>query len=115
MILTSFLLAAVTFSPAITPATPSHHMTEGTIEARAISPDATCAPGHICASTTLTGGFNGCFFHNFYNGKVGGTPLTLNVTDTGSNGAAVYLYWVNATTKTITILSHAKADYVCLY
>lgn len=109
MILISLILAALTFSPAIAPR-PSG-VTEGFLSARAISPDATCDSGHICASTTFH--TNGCYFNNFWNGSVGGTPLTIDVTQTGSNGSPVYIYWVNSTNKTLKIISMAKVKYYC--
>jgi hypothetical protein len=110
MILMSLLLAALTFAPAMAP----HPLgaTEGIIQARAASPDANCAPGAICASTTVHR--NGCFYNNFWNGNVGGTPLTIDVTQTGGQGSPTYVYWVNATNKTIKIAGGStQAKFVC--
>ncbi len=111
MILMSLLLAALSFAPAMAP----HPLgaNEGFVQARAVSPDSNCAPGAICASTTLHQ--NSCFYSNFYNGSVGGTPLTIDVTQTGGSGSPTYIYWVNATNKTIKILGGtAKAKFVCV-
>jgi hypothetical protein len=111
MILMSLLLAALTFAPAMAP----HPLgaTEGIIQARAASPDATCPPGGICASTTVHR--NACFYSNFWQkGVVGGTPLTIDVTQTGPQGSPTYLYWVNATNKNITITGGStQAKFVC--
>jgi len=107
----SLLLSAVTFNPAMMP----HQTTgptEGYIVARSISPDATCKPGQICASYTFNR--NGCFFNNFWNKTNGGTPLTIDVTQTGGNGSKVYVYWINATNNNIGISgSGASAKYYC--
>lgn len=112
MILMSLLLAGVTFNPALAPrvgASPA----EGFVQAQAISPDKVCKPGDICAKTRLPINRNGCYVNNFWNSTVGGTPLTIDVTQTGSNGSPVYLYWVNATNLNISITSMAKAKYYC--
>jgi hypothetical protein len=85
--------------------------TEGTIAARPISPDATCKPGDICASQTVHQ--NGCFYSNFWNKNNGGTPLTIDVTQTGGSGSNTYIYWVNSTNKTISITGQAMAKFVC--
>jgi hypothetical protein len=106
----SLLLSAVTFNPAI--AQMHAGPTEGFISAPSISPDSTCKPGKICASTTFNK--NGCFFNNFWNSSQGGTPLTINVTQTGGNGSKVYVYWVNATNQTITITGKATAKFYCV-
>jgi hypothetical protein len=106
----SLLLAAATFNPAIAPRTHTGPI-EGFITAPSISPDSNCGPGKICASTTFN--TNGCFFNNFWNGSKGGTPLTIDVTQTGGNGSKVYIYWVNATNKTISIAGNAQAKYYC--
>jgi hypothetical protein len=74
-----------------------------------------CKPGAICASTTLTGNHNGCFFNNVFNGVVGGTPLTMDITQTGSPGSKVFVYWVNATNKTLLIYGgQTKAKFYCV-
>jgi hypothetical protein len=113
MFLMSVLLSAITFNPALS----AHDMTgtiSGTIHANVISPDATCKPGAICASTKMTSPRNGCYFNNFYNTSAGGgTPLTIDVTETGSNGSPVYVYWVNATSTAITIKGTANANFYC--
>ena len=113
MFLVSLLLSVVTFNPAL----PAHEMTgsiSGTIQANVISPDATCKPGAICASTKMKNPRNGCFFNNFSNSASGGgTPLTMDVTETGGNGSPVYVYWVNATNLNIKIAGTANANYYC--
>jgi hypothetical protein len=114
MTLMSLLLAAVTFNPVLAP----HSITgstQGDIQAQAISPDATCKAGAICASRTITGKWNYCFFTNVYNGVIGGTPLTVNVTQTGAQGSPVYIYWVNTLNKNLTILGGTvKVHYTCV-
>jgi hypothetical protein len=113
MFLTSLLLSVITLAPAIAP-----HPTfvrEGMISAGPISPDKVCQPGSICASTTFN--TNGCLFINFYgtvNGKTqGGTPLTIDVTQTGANGKKVYVYWINTLSTNLTIYGSAQAKYYC--
>lgn len=86
--------------------------TEGYISADAISPDKTCKPGAICASYTANR--NGCFFNNFWNSSKGGTPLAIDVTQTGPNGSNVYVYWVNNTSTSIAIKDKAYAKFYCL-
>jgi hypothetical protein len=110
VILISLILAALTFSPAIAPHPAG--VTEGFLAARPISPDASCAPGAICASTTHYR--NGCYYNNFWvkNSK-GGTPLAINVTQTGANGSPVYIYWINNTNKTLKIVNYAYAKFYC--
>lgn len=110
MILMSLLLAALTFNPAIMQRPPA---AEGFISANTISPDKTCKPGDICAKARLPVNRNGCFVNNFWNSSQGGTPLTMDVTETGKNGSAVYVYWVNATNLSIVITGMAKAHYYC--
>ncbi len=109
MFLMSVLLSAITFNPAMAPR--QSGFVEGYIRANVISPDKSCAPGAICASTTFNK--NGCYFNNFWNSSEGGTPLTIDVTQTGSNGSKVYIYWVNATNTAIGIKSMASAKYYC--
>ncbi|HYL26549.1 MAG TPA: hypothetical protein VEW74_01875 [Candidatus Nitrosotalea sp.] len=106
----SILLSAITFAPAMAPH-PGMAGTSGTIYANAISPDSNCKPGAICASATFK--TNGCFFNNKWNSGVGGTPLTIDVTETGNSGSKVYVYWVNATSQTIAIKKQASANYYC--
>ncbi len=106
----SVLLSAITFNPAMAPslaAAPS----EGYISADVISADKTCKPGAICASVTFN--HNGCLFNNFWNGSKGGTPLAIDVTQTGPNGSKTYVYWVNNTNKNIGINGQAQAKYYC--
>jgi hypothetical protein len=98
-------------NPAMAPRPAIAGPTEGFLQAAAISPDKTCKPGDICASTTFKK--NGCFFNNFWNKSNGGTPLAIDVTQTGSNGSNVYVYWVNNTNKTISIAGSAMAKYYC--
>ena len=111
MFLMSVFLSAITFNPGLAGREPGHP-SEGIIQGQFISPDATnCKPGAICASATFN--TNGCFFNNFWNGSKGGTPLTIDVTQTGGNGSKVYVYWINATSKTIGINGSAQAKYYC--
>jgi hypothetical protein len=110
MILMPLLLAAITFNPAMAPR-PALGPTEGYIAADAISPDSTCKPGAICASFTFNR--NGCYFNNFWNSSKGGTPLAIDVTQTGSNGSNVYIYWVNNTNVNLAIKGKAYAKYYC--
>ena len=57
---------------------------------------------------------NGCHVNNFWQKNVkGGSPLTIDVTETGGNGSKVFIYWVNATSLTITITGMASANYYC--
>jgi hypothetical protein len=112
VILTSLILAALTFNPALAPRS-DLGFTAGTIQADSISPDFTCKPGAICAKTRMPNPRNGCFFNNFYNGSEGGSPLTVNVTESGSNHSAVFIYWVNATNMTLTIKDKATVNYYC--
>jgi hypothetical protein len=106
------LLSAITFNPAMAPARTT--VSEGLVYARAIEPDASCKPGAICASANLPVKQNGCYANNFYNGTNGGTPLSVELTQTGGNGSVVYIYWVNATNKTLTLKgSGAVAKYYC--
>jgi hypothetical protein len=113
MILMPLMLAAVTYNPVMAPRVGVAPL-EGIVQAASISPDAVCKPGAICASARLPVNRNGCFVNNFYNGSIGGTPLTIDVTQTGGNGSKVYIYWVNATKLNITIKgSGAAAKYYC--
>jgi hypothetical protein len=109
MFLMSVLLSAITFNPAFA----SHPATSGYIQGDVISPDSTCAPGAICAKKSMPSPVNGCFFNNFWNNSKGGTPLTIDVTETGGNGSPVYVYWVNATNLSITIKDKAYAKFYC--
>lgn len=111
MILISLILAALTFSPAVAPR-PAAGPVEGYLEAKVLSPDFTCKPGAICASTTITR--NGCFVNNFWvKGVKGGTPLAIDITQTGSSGSKTYVYWVNNTNTNIGITSAAYAKFYC--
>jgi hypothetical protein len=112
MFLTSILLSAITFNPAMAPSAEFGSI-QGTLQADVISPDSTCKPGAICAKKSMPSPRNGCFFNNFYNSSTGGTPLTVNVTETGSNGSPVYIYWVNATNLSISIKGKASANFYC--
>ncbi len=110
MFLMSVLLSAISFN-AMTPSL-AGVPTEGYISANVISPDKTCKPGAICASFTFN--HNGCFFNNFWNNSKGGTPLAIDVTQTGPNGSKTYVYWVNNTNTSIAIKGQAYAKYYCL-
>jgi hypothetical protein len=113
MFLMSVLLSAITFNPAMVP--PQTGIIEGYVQADVISPDKTCKPAAICAKTSMPHPRNGCFFDNFYNTKKGGgTPLTIDVTETGPSGSPVYIYWVNATSTSISITGTANAKYYCI-
>lgn len=111
MFLFSLILSAITFAPAMA----SHvfpTVRSGVIFADAISPDKSCAPGKICASLKTNIG-KGCFVNNLYKkGSYGGTPLAINITETGSS--TTFIYWVNDTDTTIGITGKASANYYCL-
>jgi hypothetical protein len=110
MFLLSVLLSAITFNPVMA----GQGMTlSGVVEANPIQPDAMCKPGGICASARLPVNRNGCHVNNFWNGSKGGTPLTIDITETGGNGSKVFVYWVNATNKIITITGMASANFYC--
>lgn len=109
MFLISLLLSVVTFNPAMLP-----H--QGAIKSQGViygqvAPDAqtSCKPGYICASKTVYQ--QGCFYVNYMNNKNGGTPLTIDVTET--NTKATYVYWVNTYYKAIKINGNAQANYYC--
>lgn len=83
----------------------------GTIYGSPISPDSSCKPGKICASAKKAVG-KGCYFNNYYKKNVvGGTPLAVNVSETGSS--TDFVYWVNDTDLTIGITKMASANYYC--
>jgi len=106
----SLLLSVITLNPAMTPPS-AMGASEGYIAANAISPDKSCKPGDICASYKFNR--NGCFFNNLWNNSYGGTPLAIDISETGSNGSRVWVYWVNNTNKTIAITNKASANYYC--
>ena len=110
MFLMSVLLSAITFNPAMAP----RPAAAGYVQGEPTSPDKTCAPGGICAKTSMPNPRNGCFFNNFWNSNKGGTPLTVDVTETGGNGSPVYIYWINATSTSIAIQDKAYARFSCL-
>jgi hypothetical protein len=95
----SLLLSVIALNPVAAPDAATGP-SDGYLAADVISPDRNCGPGAICGSATVHG-LTRCFFNNYYNGVVGGTPLTIDVTQTGTS--TVYVYWVNATNKTIGI------------
>ncbi len=109
MFLISLLLSVVTFNPAML----QHqgHITSQGVISGTVTPNAktSCQPGDICASTTVKG--QGCLYVNYMNGSNGGTPLTIDVTETNTN--KTYVYWVNAYNKPITIKGNAKANFYC--
>ena len=111
MFLMSVLLSTITFNPAMAP----HEMSPlaGYVHGDVVSPDKTCKPGDICAKGSMPSPRNGCFFNNFWTSAKGGTPLTIDVTETGSSGKPVYVYWVNATNLTILIKDRAYANFYC--
>ena len=111
MFLLSVLLSAITFNPAM--ASPGFGSLSGTVDASPDASDPMCKPGAICASARLPVNRNGCKVNNFWNNNKGGTPLTIDVTETGGNGSKVFVYWVNATNKIITITGMASANYYC--
>lgn len=104
------ILSAVTFNPAMAPRM-SSGATEGYIVAQPLASETNCKPGHICASAKTT--LHGCFIVNFFNGNNGGTPLAIDVTQTGAAGSTTWVYWVNNYYKTITITGNAMAKYYC--
>lgn len=109
MFLLSVLLSTVSFAPAVQPHAPMGVRT-GVIQSD-MMPDSSCKPGAICASKKTTLG-KGCFFNNLWKkGNTGGTPLTIDVTETGSS--TTWVYWVNATNQTIGITGNASANYYC--
>jgi hypothetical protein len=110
MFLTSLLLSVITLNPAMAPRA-QMGPTQGMITSGSISPDSVCKPGDICASKTVN--MNGCFYINFWNKSSGGTPLTVDVTQTGGGGSNTYIYWVNATNKNISIAGKAMAKFYC--
>jgi hypothetical protein len=104
------LFSAITLNPNM--AHPTSGPIEGIVESAAISPDSTCKPGQICATHTFNR--NGCFFNNFWTSTKGGSPLTIDVTQTGGNGSKVYIYWINSTNKNLNIAGGtASAKYYC--
>ena len=111
MLLMSLLLSVITLNPAMAPPS-ARGFTQGYVQAGPISPDSTCQPGAICASSK-TFYRNGCFFNNFWNNSNGGTPLAIDITETGPNGSPVYIYWVNNTNTNILITGKATANYYC--
>ena len=113
MFLMSVLLSAITFNPAMSAPRVSTTPVSGYVQGDVISPDSTCKPGAICAKSAMKTPRNGCFFNNVWNSSAGGTPLTLDVTETGKNGSPVYVYWVNATNLTISINGKAYANFYC--
>ena len=110
MLLIPMLLSAITFAPMASHGT-NAAPAEGILTSQPLA-KATCAPGDICATQKLNR--NGCFFNNYYNGTVGGTPLAIDVTQTGPQGSPTYIYWVNNTNKNIVIKSYAYVKYYCL-
>ena len=109
MFLMSLLLSVATFNPAMLPQ-------QGAIKSQGviygnIMPDAqtSCKPGYICASKTVKG--KGCFYVNYMNSNNGGTPLTIDVTETNTN--QTYVYWVNTYYKAISIKGNAMANFYC--
>jgi hypothetical protein len=110
MFLLSVLLSTVSFAPAMQPRAPMMGARTGMIQSDMI-PDSTCKPGAICASKKTTVG-KGCFFNNYWKkGSTGGTPLAVNVTETGSS--TTYVYWVNNTNQNIGITGKASANFYC--
>jgi len=106
----SLLLAVISLNPAFAPR-PAVGFTQGYIEAQPLANTA-CKPGAICASFKFNR--NGCFFNNFWQkGVKGGTPLAIDVTQTGSNGSPVYVYWINNTNTNIVITGKANAKFFC--
>ncbi|MFY9740007.1 MAG: hypothetical protein WAK11_13310 [Candidatus Cybelea sp.] len=107
----SLLLSVITLNPAMAPASMTG-FTQGYVQASPISPDSTCKPGAICAwKKNFTR--NGCFFNNFWNNSTGGTPLAIDITETGPNGSPVYIYWVNNTSTNVLITGKASANFYC--
>lgn len=106
----SLLLSVITLNPAMAPG-PAMGASEGYIQGDVLPGETNCQPGHICASKKTT--LHGCFLVNFYNGTNGGTPLTIDVTQTGGPGTTTWVYWINTYYKTIAIKGSATAKYYC--
>jgi hypothetical protein len=109
MFLMSFLLAALTLNPAVA-IHPSIGATEGYIEAEPMGVT-NCKPGAICAFKKTT--LHGCFINNVWNNSKGGTPLAIDVSETGGSGTTTWVYWVNNTNKTLGITGKATAHFYC--
>jgi hypothetical protein len=110
MLFMSLLLSVVTLNPAM-PARSAMGPTEGIIQGTVLPDGTNCQPGHICASAKTT--LHGCFVNNFYDSSNGGTPLTIDVSQTGKAGTTTWIYWINSYYKTISIKGNAQAKYYC--
>lgn len=113
MFLASVLLSVVSFAPAFAPhAGATSGYVEGYMQAQPLASETPCKPGHICASLKTTK-LHGCYVVNFDNGTNGGTPLTIDVTQTGPAGTTTYVYWINNYYRDIQITGLATAKYYC--
>ena len=110
MLIASLLLSVVSFTPAFASHPASARYAEGFAQTNAS--ETTCHPGHICA-TLQTTKLHGCFVVNFANGTNGGTPLAVDVTQTGAAGTTTTLYWINNSNKDVQINGLATAKYYC--
>jgi hypothetical protein len=110
MFLASLLLSVVSFTPAFAPHPAAASYVEGFVQTRA--GETTCQPGHICA-TLQTTKLHGCYVVNFANGSNGGTPLTVDVTQSGAAGSTTTVYWINNYYKNVQINGLATAKYYC--
>lgn len=114
MFFASLLLSVVSFAPALAPHAGAHNYVEGFMQARPLAGETTCHPGHICASLQTTQ-LHGCFVVNFDNGTNGGTPLAIDVTQSGPAGSTTTVYWINNYFKDVQISGNATAKYYCPY
>jgi hypothetical protein len=85
---------------------------EGFVQAQPLASESPCRPAHICAALKTTK-LHGCYVVNFDNGANGGTPLALDVTQSGSSGSETYVYWINNYYKDVQIYGYATAKYYC--
>ncbi|MGC1381655.1 MAG: hypothetical protein WA814_11610 [Candidatus Baltobacteraceae bacterium] len=106
----SLLLAALTLNPAVMPHAGTG-ATEGYIEAEPTGKVTNCKPGAICAFKKTT--LHGCFVNNVWNSSKGGTPLAIDISETGGAGSTTWVYWVNNTNQTLGITGNATAHFYC--
>jgi hypothetical protein len=110
MFLASLLLSVVSFAPAFAPHPAAASYVEGFVRTQAS--ETTCHPGHICASVQTTK-LHGCYVVNFANNSNGGTPLAIDVTESGAYGTTTTVYWINNYNKDVQINGQATAKYYC--
>lgn len=112
MLLASLLLSVVSFTPGFAQHPAAHNYVEGFVQTPAS--ETTCHPNHICA-TLQTTKLHGCFVVNFANSGNGGTPLAIDVTQSGAAGTTTTIYWINNYNKDVQIAGQATAKYYCPY